>query len=152
MPQARPLMVIGPVSSGKSTLLAALGLGPDVVRKTEALTYNQARSIDTPGEMLSLPRFYNALILNSARASAVLMVMDGQKPIWLPAKISLSLKAAVVGVVTKIDLASEASLDKAEKALENSGVPGVFRVSPVTGQGIPELRAWVGALDGGPLG
>ena len=113
MADARPLMVIGPVSAGKSTLLAALGLGPKEIRKTEALVYNKSLSIDTPGEMLAIPRFYNALILNSSRAYAVLMVMNGQNPIWLPSKIALALKAKVVGVVTKIDLADEGSIHRA---------------------------------------
>ena len=142
---ARPLMVIGPVSAGKSTLLAALDLGPKDVRKTEALVYNQSRSIDTPGEMLAIPMFYNALILNSARAAAVLMVMDGQRPIWLPSRIALALKAVAAGVVTKIDVAEEASILKAESALLNTGLSEVFKVSPVTGQGLEELSRWIEA-------
>jgi ethanolamine utilization protein EutP len=136
-------MVIGPVSAGKSTLLAALGLGPKEIRKTEALIYNQTLSIDTPGEMLSIPRFYNALILNSARASAVLLVMNGHRPIWLPSKIALTLQAKAAGVITKMDLADEASAQKAELALRNTGIDEIFKVSPVTGQGLPDLKRWI---------
>jgi ethanolamine utilization protein EutP len=139
-------MIIGPVSSGKSTLLAALGLGPTEIKKTEALTYNRSQSIDTPGEMMAIPRFYNALILNSARASAVLMVMNGFQPIWLPAKISLALKAKVAGVVTKIDLAEEQSIQKAELALINAGVSQIFKVSAVSGQGLSDLKSWIDRL------
>ncbi|MDR2388044.1 MAG: EutP/PduV family microcompartment system protein [Deltaproteobacteria bacterium] len=139
----KPLMVIGPVSAGKSTLLAALGLGPKEVRKTEALVYNQSQSIDTPGEMMAIPRFYNALILNSSRAYAVLMVMNGQQPIWLPSKIAKALKAKVIGVVTKIDVSDQASIKKAELSLKNAGVEETFQVSPITGQGLSELRAWL---------
>lgn len=138
-------MVIGPVSAGKSTLLAALDMGPKDVKKTEALVYNRGQSIDTPGEMLAIPRFYNALILNSARAAAVLMVMDGTRPIWLPAKIALALKTVVVGVVTKIDLAEKSSIHKAELALLNTGLTEVFKVSPVSGQGLDELKRWIEA-------
>ncbi|MDR2301065.1 MAG: EutP/PduV family microcompartment system protein [Deltaproteobacteria bacterium] len=139
----RPLMIIGPVSSGKSTLLAALGLGPKAVKKTEALVYNQSQSIDTPGEMMAIPRFYNALILNSSRAYAVLMVMNGQQPIWLPSKIARALKAKVIGVVTKIDVCDEASIKKAELSLKNAGVEETFKVSPITGEGLTELKAWL---------
>jgi ethanolamine utilization protein EutP len=136
-------MIIGPVAAGKSTLLAALDLGPKDIKKTEALVYNSSQSIDTPGEMLAIPRFYNALILNSSRACAVLMVMDGARPIWLPAKISLALKTTVAGVVTKIDLSNDDNIQKAELALKNSGINEIFKVSPVTGQGLTELRDWV---------
>ena len=140
----RPLMVIGPVASGKSTLLAALDMGPKEIKKTEALVYNKSQSIDTPGEMLSIPRFYNALILNSTRASAVLMVMNGQMPVWLPAKIALALKAKVAGVITKIEVSDESSLIRAEKSLINTGITQVFKVSAVTGQGLSELKSWIG--------
>jgi ethanolamine utilization protein EutP len=133
-------MVIGPVAAGKSTLLAALGLGPRYISKTQALTYNKGLSIDTPGEMLAIPRFYNALILNSSRASLVLLVMDGQKPRWLPAKITSALKAKVIGVVSKIDLAEEDLIKKAERALINAGVTAIYKVSTLTGAGLSLLR------------
>ncbi|MDR0621954.1 MAG: EutP/PduV family microcompartment system protein [Deltaproteobacteria bacterium] len=142
----KPLMVIGPVSAGKSTLLAALGLGPKEIKKTEALVYNRSLSIDTPGEMLAIPRFYNALILNSSRAYAVLMVMNGQQPIWLPSKIALALKSRVIGVVTKIDLAGPETVHKAELSLKNAGIEETFRVSPVTGQGLECLVERLGDL------
>jgi ethanolamine utilization protein EutP len=136
-------MAVGPVASGKSTLLSALGLGPRQVRKTEALVYNGGASIDTPGEMLSIPRFYNALILNSARAGLVLMVMDGAFPIWLPSRLCLALKAPAVGVVSKIDLAEPQSLDKARRALKSAGVEALFEVSARTGQGLSELKSFL---------
>jgi ethanolamine utilization protein EutP len=134
-------MVIGPVAAGKTSLLAALGLGPNDVSKTQALTYYAGQSIDTPGEMLSIPRFYNALILNSSRASAILMVMDGRRAIWLPVKLSLALKAPVIGVVTKTDIADSVSLDRAVHSLTTAGAERIFKVSSVTGQGLDELRA-----------
>ncbi|MDR3204874.1 MAG: EutP/PduV family microcompartment system protein [Deltaproteobacteria bacterium] len=136
-------MTAGPVACGKSTLLAALGLGPDQVRKTEALTYNGTLSIDTPGEMLSIPRFYNALILNSYRASLVMMVMDGGFPIWLPSRLCLALKAPTVGVVSKIDLATPQTRDKAKNSLKTAGVEAIFEVSALTGQGLKELKEYL---------
>jgi ethanolamine utilization protein EutP len=136
-------MVIGPVAAGKSTLLAALGMGPKEIKKTEALVYNQSQSIDTPGEMLAIPRFYNALILNSARAAAVLLVMNGQQPIWLPSKLALALKSKVAGVVTKIDLSDDSSIVKAEQSPKNTGITKIFKVSPVTGEGLLELKNWI---------
>jgi ethanolamine utilization protein EutP len=136
-------MAIGPIAAGKTTLLGALGLGPTDIKKTEALVYNHGQSIDTPGEMIAIPRFFNALILNSSRARAVLMVMSGEQPLWLPSKIALALKAKVAGVITKIDMTNESQAKRAELALLNAGVSKVFKVSSVTGQGIGELKGWI---------
>ena len=135
----RPLMVVGPVGAGKSSLLKALDLGETLVRKTQALTY-LGEAIDTPGEMLTLPRYYNALILNSARARLVLMVMDGSRPTPLPARLALALKAPVWGVVSKVDLADSERLIRAEAALAQAGADRFFRISALTGAGLDELK------------
>ncbi|UQZ90763.1 ethanolamine utilization protein [Deltaproteobacteria bacterium Smac51] len=142
---AKPLMVIGPVGAGKSTLLHALNLGSGEVKKTEALTYLD-QAIDTPGEMLTMPRFYNALILNSVRSRLVLFLMDGSRPIRLPARLALALKAPVVGVVTKIDVAQTEARQKAAAALECAGVKEIFEISSLTGEGIEELNAWISGV------
>ena len=141
-PDESPIMVIGPVGAGKSTLLQALGLGRGEIRKTQALTY-LGQAIDTPGEMLTLPRYYNALILNSARASLVLFLMDGSRPTPLPARLALTLKAPVAGVVSKIDAGDPGRLVKAEEALRGAGVERIFQVSAVTGAGLDVLKKWL---------
>ena len=126
----RPLMVVGPVGAGKSSLLKALDLGETLVRKTQALTY-LGEAIDTPGEIL---------ILNSARARLVLMVMDGSRPTPLPARLALALKAPVWGVVSKVDLADSERLIRAEAALAQAGADRFFRISALTGAGLDELK------------
>ena len=138
-----PLMIIGPVASGKSSLLAALNLSIKPVRKTESLVYNGTESIDTPGEMLAIPKLYNALILNSTRAKVVLMAMDGIRPVQLPPRIALALKAPVVGVVTKMDLAEEETSERAAMFLASAGAKKIFKLSALTGQGLEELRKWL---------
>lgn len=140
-----PLMIIGPVAAGKSSLLAALEMGPEAIRKTESLIYNGAKSIDTPGEMLAIPKLYNALILNSVRAKVVLMVMDGARPVQLPPRIALALKAPVAGIVSKLDLADEDSVEKAAKSLITAGARKIFKLSALTGQGLQELKDWLEA-------
>ena len=122
-----------------------MGMGPASVRKTEALIYNGAQSIDTPGEMLAIPKLYNALILNSARARAVLMAMDGSRPIQLPPRIALAFKAPVAGVVTKMDLAGDEAGEKAARFLVSAGAKMIFKLSALTGQGLDELRLWLEA-------
>jgi ethanolamine utilization protein EutP len=138
-------MIIGPVAAGKSSLLAALGLGPETIRKTESVVYNGAQSIDTPGEMLAIPKLYNALILNSARAKVVLMVMDGLRPVQLPPRIALALKAPVAGVVSKMDLADSETAERAARSLISAGAKRVFKLSALTGQGLGELKDWLEA-------
>lgn len=139
----KPLMLIGPVGAGKSTLIKALGLDDartdGKAKKTEAITYfNQA--IDTPGEMITIPHFYNALILNSVRARLILFLMDGQRPSQLPSRLALAMKAPVVGIISKIDLSDESCLRKAKAALNGAGVKEIFEISAVTGEGLDELK------------
>lgn len=138
--ERKPLMIIGPVGAGKSTLLKAVELLAGEVKKTEALTYLD-QAIDTPGEMITIPHFFNALILNSVRARLVLFVMDGHRPSQLPARLALAFKAPVLGVVTKIDLAGPQTVGKARRALETAGVKEVIEVSSVSGEGLERLRA-----------
>ena len=138
----KPLMLIGPVGAGKSTLLRALDLAQGEVKKTEALTYHD-QAIDTPGEMITIPHFFNALILNSVRARLILFLMDGSRPTQLPARLALAMKAPVVGIVSKADLATEDTLKKARAALTMAGVKQIFEISSVTGEGMDELNEWI---------
>ena len=150
----KPLMLIGPVGAGKSTLIKALGLddaktdeepgGNDKAKKTEAITYfNQA--IDTPGEMITIPHFYHALILNSVRSRLVLFLMDGQKPTQLPSRLALAMKAPVVGIISKIDRTDEDRLRKARAALTGAGVKEIIEISSLTGEGLEKLRQLISA-------
>ncbi|MDL2226504.1 EutP/PduV family microcompartment system protein [Deltaproteobacteria bacterium OttesenSCG-928-M10] len=140
--EMKPVMVIGPVGAGKSTLLATLELHKGEIKKTEAMTYF-GQAIDTPGEMITIPRFFNALILNSVRARLILFMMDGHRPTQLPARLALALKAPVVGVVTKIDLASPDNVARARQVLETAGVKKIFEVSSVSGEGLDSLNEWI---------
>jgi ethanolamine utilization protein EutP len=135
-------MVIGPVGAGKSTLLKAMNLIHGEVKKTEALTY-LGEAIDTPGEMVAIPRFYNALILNSIRARLALFLMDASRPVQLPSRLALALKAPVVGVITKLDLAGADQAVRARQSLINAGVKQIFAVSSVSGEGMKELIEWI---------
>jgi ethanolamine utilization protein EutP len=132
-------MVVGPVQSGKSTLLRALALMDGAVRKTQNIIYS-AHAIDTPGEMMHIPYLYNAFILNSSRAALVLFLANARRPLRLPPKIAIALKAPVYGVVSQIDAANEDFIRRAELSLEVAGLRRIFRVSSVTGEGLAELK------------
>jgi len=140
----KPLMMVGPVGAGKSTLLRALDLSEGEVRKTEAISYSE-EAIDTPGEMISIPYFFNALILNSARAGLVLFLMDAGRPSPSPSRLALAMKAPVLGVISKVDLADEAGLAKARAALQTAGAREIFEISSISGVGLKELKERIAA-------
>ena len=135
----KPIMVIGPVGSGKSTLLKALDLTTREVKKTEAITYSN-KAIDTPGEMLSIPRFYNSLILNSVRSSLILFLMDANRPTQLPSRMAQALRAPVVGVISKLDAATDRGRQQAHQILTNAGVKEIVGISVISGFGVAELK------------
>ncbi|MCS7232488.1 MAG: EutP/PduV family microcompartment system protein [Synergistetes bacterium] len=136
------VMVIGSTGVGKTTLLEKLGLRNKRVKKTESVDVD-AFSIDTPGEFLDIPRFYNALIVFSSKAKIVLLVVDAVDPKPFPSGISKVLRAVALGVINKIDLlydGKELKIDLARKFLRDAGVKEVFEVSALTGFGLIELK------------
>lgn len=135
-------MVLGPSGSGKSTLLRALTLIEGEVKKTESIVYSPY-AIDTPGEMMHIPYLYNALILNSTRASLALFLVSAKRTARLPAKIALALKVPAVGVVSQIDGAKQEDIDRAERILTIAGLKKIFKVSSITGEGIPALASYL---------
>lgn len=139
------VMAIGPVGAGKSTLLRALDLcgdAPDSVRKTQNVEFH-AEAVDTPGEAFEIPYLYHMLITSSTKASLILLLADPTRKRAFPARFAQCMRAPVVGVVSKIDIAAADSADRAEKNLRHCGVRRVFRVSSITGDGIDELRAFL---------
>ena len=136
------VMAIGPVGAGKSTLLRALDLCGDVVRKTQNVEFH-AEAVDTPGEAFEIPYLYHMLITSSTKASLILLLADPTRKRAFPARFAQCMRAPVVGVVSKIDIAAADSADRAEKNLRHCGVRRVFRVSSITGDGIGELRAFL---------
>jgi ethanolamine utilization protein EutP len=138
----KPLMVIGPTGSGKSTLLKCLTLIEGNVKKTESIVYAPL-AMDTPGEMIHIPYLFNALILNSARASLVLFLVSAKQRYRLPSRLALALKAPAIGIVSQIDGAEQAGIESAEMVLAVAGLKKIFKVSSMTGEGIPELRNYL---------
>ena len=136
------VMAIGPVGAGKSTLLARLGLRGGPARKTGGVEYH-AEAVDTPGEAFEIPTLYHMPIMSSTKASVVLLLADPTKKRRFPARFALSMRAPSVGVVSKIDIATPENILRAEKTLAQSGVRKIFRVSSLTGEGIPDLESYL---------
>jgi len=143
----KPIMVIGPVGSGKSTLLGKLQYIEGEVRKTQSIRYSPL-AIDTPGEMMQIPYLYNSFILNSSRARAVFFLVSAKQFNRMPPKIALALKAPAFGIVSHIDCAAKDEILRADTVLQTVGLKKIFHVSPVTGEGLDELKKFVDELTG----
>lgn len=144
MPVHERVMVIGSSGAGKSTLLSALRLGGERVLKTEMVQFNE-RSIDTPGEFLD-HRYLGLLLQNAQRAKLVLFVMDPTQDSRFPPAFDRAMKTRVLGVVTKLDVASPEQRLKARMALSQAGAEEVMECSASTGEGIEELKDRIGQL------
>lgn len=143
-PKKLRVMVAGPVGAGKSTLLDRLGLR-DMnvpVKKTAAVSFF-SEAVDTPGEAFEIPTLYHMLITSSTRASIVLLIADPTQKKRFPARFALSLRAPVIGVISKIDAAAPEAVERAGRILVQSGVRKIFRVSSVTMEGISELALFL---------
>jgi ethanolamine utilization protein EutP (predicted NTPase) len=138
----KPIMLVGPSGSGKSTLIKVLNREEGAVKKTESITY-LPYAIDTPGELIHIPFLYNAVILNSARASLVLFLVSAKRYPRLPSKIALALKVPAIGIVSQIDGADETGIRRAASALGIAGLKTIFNVSSITGEGITVLREYI---------
>lgn len=135
---AKRIMAVGPTGAGKSSLLHALGLSEAPATKTEHVRITP-RSIDTPGEMLDIPSLYHALITSSVKADLVLFLADPTRKCSFPIRIARALRAPVVGVVTKADLAGPEDMARARQALKRAGVGQIVETSIVDGSGFKEL-------------
>lgn len=142
----RRLMVAGPTRAGKTTLLKALGMIDEVV-KTQMVVHGND-FIDTPGELLNHLYLYRSLLQNANKARVVLFLVDPTQESRYPPKFSTAIHGIVLGVVTKIDIATEPMINKAHKALVVAGAKEVMYCSAKTGEGIPELKKRIESLIG----
>jgi ethanolamine utilization protein EutP len=143
----RKLMVAGPTRAGKSTLLKALGYIDDV-RKTQMVVHGSC-FIDTPGELLNHLYLYRSLLQNANKAGLVLFLADPTQTPRYPPKFNTAIRGSVLGVVTKVDLATEVMRARSKRALEAAGAKEVMFCSSLTGEGIAELRQKIEHILGG---
>jgi len=134
------IILIGPVSSGKTTLSQRITNREIVDNKTQALSLIDDFIFDTPGEDFEMVHYRGAITVTSAEADIVIFV---QNPIednsaFPPAYASLFCKP-VFGVITKSDVANKTQIKRARKQLEMAGAQKVFVVSSITGEGIDDF-------------
>ncbi|HNZ62900.1 MAG TPA: EutP/PduV family microcompartment system protein [Bacillota bacterium] len=142
------MILVGTTYSGKTTLAQYLHNQKMVYRKTQAVQLFGKSIIDMPGEYLELRALYRALIVTSVDADVVALVQSAveDKSMFAPEFASMFNKPTI-GIVTKIDLASEKSIENSIMRLELAGAERIFRTSTITGEGMEELAAYLADTD-----
>lgn len=144
MTDSPTFMLVGSLGAGKSTLFKALFGRVEEVRKTQALEF-EAGGIDTPGEFLSHPRLYSALIHTSTTVDTIVYVHAcGDKEFrFPPGLLSVYAGKRLIGVITKTDL-PECDPDRTEELLRTNGFNGpIFRVSAWNPDSLDPLRSFL---------
>lgn len=138
----KKLMLVGRVAAGKTSLVQALRGEARHYHKTQAIEHGAAL-IDTPGEYIETKQLGGALALYAYEADVVGLVLSATEP-YSPfsPNITSLVNREVVGIVSGIDK-PRARPERVAKWLRLSGCRRIFFVSAVTGEGIPELIAYL---------
>jgi len=139
------LMLIGATASGKTTLYQRLFGLPIGYAKTQALEFN-GQIVDTPGEYLENRNYYSALLVTSMDVDYVALVMDcTDTQTVYPPGFTRMFTRPTIGIVTKTDLLPAGDTGcYAEHSLKLAGVDKLIRTSSYSGDGIEELKAFIG--------
>lgn len=111
--------------------------------KTQAVEFYD-NIIDTPGEYVEHRELYSGLRTTSTGAKLVVLMQSAVDPrIVLPAGFSTMFTQESIGVVTKIDLATQQQIDLVKKRLLEAGVKKVFTVSAIKGTNVKEFMDYL---------
>ncbi|MGL4986116.1 MAG: EutP/PduV family microcompartment system protein [Treponemataceae bacterium] len=140
----KKLMVIGPVASGKSTLINYLEQSPEEVLKTVVPEYYDSM-IDTPGEYTEHSRYYGYLQVISADCDCiVLLVACDSQNIYFPPNITqIFLGKPCVGLVSKIDIATNDDILRCKQILSDAGVEQIFEISVKDRKGLEVFKDFI---------
>ena len=135
-------MLFGRVAAGKTTLTQALRGEEIKYYKTQYVNYLDT-VIDTPGEYTERRETSGALALYAYEADIVGLVLSANEPysIFSPCLTSMVNREAI-GIITGIDK-PDANIERVRNWLKLAGCKKIFPVSSITGEGIPELAAYL---------
>ena len=134
------VVFIGTVGCGKTTLGQAIHGDEIHYKKTQAVEIIGREILDLPGEFLERVDRRGALMMSTMDAEVVVFIESATEVrAMFPPEYAGSFAKEVIGVVTKIDLATDEQIENAEKKLRLAGARKLFRVSSVTGSGLKEL-------------
>ena len=138
-------MVWGSIGVGKTSLINALSdTTSNPARKTQMIDY-RGRAIDTPGEYAERGHLRRHLQSTAATVELMLVVVDATRPeTRFPPHYFLMFSQPVIGIVNKIDLATDSEVQQAAQLLRQIGVVGeIFYVSAITGSGLEKVRQFL---------
>lgn len=137
------IMLMGPIQSGKTTLIQAIKGEAIHYVKTQAIEFD-GMAIDTPGEYIENRQYLYALTVTATDADIVIFTQDPTADsTWYSPGQSSMFNAKVIGVITKCDIAENDKIMHSEQILRLAGVEKVFKVSSTTRQGIAELLEYI---------
>jgi ethanolamine utilization protein EutP len=137
------VMMMGPVSCGKTTLCRYLNGLPRIDAKTQTVE-QIGDTIDTPGEYMESRRWWNRLLVTASDADLVFFLQDCTNPNfrYAPGQAAM-FNCPVAGVLTKIDLVDEEEILRTRELLSLTGASPLFAVSSHSGEGIEALAEFI---------
>lgn len=137
------IMLIGRSGAGKTTLRQALSGRTTEYEKTQAVSMD-AKIIDTPGEYIQTKNLGTALAIYSYEADIIGLLLSATEPYSLfSPNITCMTEKEVIGIITQKDK-ENAKPENAEKWLRLAGCKKIFAVNSLTGEGIDELKSYLG--------
>ncbi|QHI72608.1 EutP/PduV family microcompartment system protein [Aminipila terrae] len=138
------IMLVGKSQAGKTTLTQYLTNQQLFYHKTQTVQVVDGHYVDTPGEYLEQRGFYGALSVTASQVDVIALVQSAveESTMFAPGFGSMFCGKFVIGIVTKIDLATEEQLKRATRYLTDAGAQTCYSVSSVTGQGMTEFNKW----------
>lgn len=122
----KTIIFIGAVGCGKTTLCQRLSNQTKQYKKTQAIEV-VGSAIDTPGEYIENRQYLKALVVTAVEADVVALVMDATRAehYFSPHQADMFANQ-VIGVVTKVDVASQEECLRAVENLKLAGVKDIF--------------------------
>ncbi len=140
----KKFILIGTVGCGKTTISEALTGRELTYKKTQSVNVIDNHILDTPGEYLDMQQLRGALMITSADAEIIVFVQSATDYMSMfPPSYAGSFAKTVIGVVTKIDIATKEQIKEAENKLSIAGAQKIFKVSSYDGRGLEELKTYL---------
>lgn len=136
------LFLMGRSEAGKTSLTQALRGEKLHYHKTQ-YTYADGDTIDTPGEYSESKQVGVGLACFSFESDVVAILIAANEPFTVFApNCNAFLNRPLIGVITKIN-EPNANVPMVRQWLEECRCERIFLVDNATGEGIPELRAYL---------
>ncbi|NLE97590.1 MAG: ethanolamine utilization protein EutP [Propionibacterium sp.] len=134
------VLIVGSVGAGKTTIRQRLLDQPLEDVKTQGIDVIDG-VVDTPGEYMHHSSRRGSLQVLGYDAGCILLVLDASSDeSRIPPGFASTFNRRVVGVATKIDLATDEQIESARGRLIDAGADEVVSVSGITGEGFDDLK------------